>query len=1304
VSGTAISGAHYLPLENPVVIPDGSTSVNVDVIPFQDAILEPDQTVIVTLPTNANYNVSSSAAATVVITDDGTSQIPGVGFCFASSAVLENESPGIAVQLSMTSSVPVQVDYRVIGGTAPANRYSLPPGTLTIPSNSWVAFIPLQVIDDGIVEPPQTIKVVLFNPTNATLDAIKVHTYTILDDDTCSVSVTATITNATEAGMVPGNFRISRIGSTNAAQLVYFQITGSASAPTDYMPLGNVATIPAGAASVDLPVKPVNGSTEELPRSVVLTLTSATNASIISPNVATVTIITDNTNNLPVVAVSSTNQPYAVAGGKNGGFLFTRTGATNSALTVSFTTGGTAGPGVRYLSFTNAVTIPAGQTSVTLPVVAIDDHLVEGDQTVTVTLTEPETYRTLFPSSATVTVQDGDQSVWIDASDFAASKYGLDPGQFTFSRFGTTNTPATIDYTISGTASNGLDYVHITNSIVIPAGQLTVTLPILPLHNGIVEGPVTVTLTLLSNTAYSLGAPTSGTVTINDDMPMLTISAIVTNVLEGSGSNGVFRVTRTGDPKYDFTAYLGVAGTAVFGTDYPPFPTNIYFTCGMTSIDLYVTPTNEGVVPNDKTVTAALLPNPAYTILWPSNASLTIAGSGTNQTPQVIITNPAGQVVFMDLNSAGEAGLVLNAVILDLVPTNDVLTWSEVSGPGSYAFGDPTTNNTTVVFTNSGIYQLRLTADNGQFQGYADLLVYVGTDVLSETNILHWTLDDGSGTNVTDNSSYGRDGTLYGPADWTTNGIIAGALDFQGTNDCVRQSAGSNTLDGLNAFTVTLWLKSTTNNATEGFLTGDDVDTNATLNFATRTFASCGNETNVIEAVVATTQGTVTRSSVSDAVNSGLWQHVAVTWTNGEAPKLYLNGLLDQPAAGFVGVSGGLTNCPQFIIGKGDWANPASWKGGMDDVRVFNQALSPDEILQLAEDPVANRAPVVYAGTNVTVQVGIPVNLTGMVSDDGLPNPPGTVTYSWSFLGTNDLTIPNPLSLTNTFTFSDPGDYIFRLTATDGEFTSFSDVTVTVIPPTEVSIYADISDAYDLGPVPGDFTLTRVGDTNDALTVYFTVSGTSSNGVDYVSITNFATFPPQSNSIALPVTPILNYAIKGDESVIVTLLTNIAYSVLDGQSTATVIVHDSPYGMWSIQNFTLEQLTHPELSGPGADFSHDGIVNFAEYAFDLDPKAVNANPPYTWDFETSTDDNLQHLTFTYTRRLPPRDVQYGVYVSTDLVNWYTGTNYVEEFLATNNPDGITETVKARALMPFPGLTNLFMNIRVWLEQVPAPSP
>ncbi len=1294
ISGTAVSGSDYVPLDNPVVIPDGASSVTLDVIPFHDLILEPTETVILTLPVNANYNVASSASATVAIEDDATGQIPGVGFCFVTSAITEGESPGIAVTLSTNSAAPVTVGYRVIGGTASSNRYSLPQGTLTIPSNSWVAFVPLKITNDAVVQPPQTLRVALFNPTGATLDGIKIHTYTILDDDACSVSVTATAASAAETGVVAGNFRIARAGSTNANQLVNFQITGSASAPTDYAPLGNSATIPAGAAFVDLPVVPSDDNTMEFSQTVVLTLTSATNANIISPNIATVTIADNDTNNLPVVTITSTNQPYAVEGGGNGEFLFSRSGATTNALTILFAVSGTANNGADYTSISNGVTIAIGQSNAVVSIAPVDDALIEGDESVIVSLTVGTNYRTTFPAFAKVTIQDNDQRVAIDASDFTASEPGLDTGEFTFSRFGTTNAAVTIFYNISGTASNGVDYVGITNSIVIPAGSLIAKLPIVPIDDALVEGAETVTLTLQTNLAYTPGTPTNGTVIINDDEPMLTISAVVTNVLEGSGSNGVFRVTRTGNPKYDFTARIALGGAATFGVDYPPFTTNIFFNCGILSIDLLITPTNEVVVEGDETVTAAILPSPAYTILPPSNAVLTIADAGTNQTPVVIITSPKNYFAFLN---GTNIGLVLTATNIDDSPSN-TLTWTKVSGPDSCVFGNSNAANTTVLFTNAGAYLLRLTADDGQLQGHADVLIFVSSDVLSANNILHWTLDDGSGTNVTDASTNGRNGTFSGQPSWTTNGVLAGALEFSGTNDCVRQSAGPNALNGLKAFTVALWIKPAATNSDRGFLTGDDAGTNATFSFSTKNYAACGNSTNVLEAVIPTTKGVVHRTSASNALKPGQWQHVALTWTNGGAPKLYLNGQLDQPLAGFVPAFGVLTNCPQFIIGKGAFDSPASWNGALDDVRIFDQALSAEEILSIA-DSTTNHAPVVDAGPDVAVQTGIPVTLTGLVTDDGLPQPPGAFTNYWTYLGTNNLTITNPASLTQTFVFGTPGDYIFRLTAFDRELTTFDDVTITVLEPTQVSVSASLGDASELGPVPGEFTVSRTGDTNE-MTVYLAIAGTASNRVDYVEFTNVVTFATGSNSVTLPVLPFLDDRIEGDEAVILTVQSNLAYSVSGGP--ASVTIHDSPYGLWSIQKFTLEELTFPNLSGAGADFDHDTVKNFSEYAFNRDPKSADANPPYLWGFETSTNDNKTHLTFTYTRRLPPRDVDYGIYVSTDLLNWNTGTNYIEEFFRTNDANGVTETVKARALTPFPNATNLFMNIRVWLQQVPAP--
>jgi len=89
-------------------------------------------------------------------------------------------------------------------------------------------------------------------------------------------------------------------------------------------------------------------------------------------------------------------------------------------------------------------------------------------------------------------------TVW--ATDPRASEpgvlTGVDPGVFTFDRSGGTNIDLTVFYSLHGTARNGVDYVAITNSVVIPKGAWSAEVPIYPLADRLAEGLETVVLRL----------------------------------------------------------------------------------------------------------------------------------------------------------------------------------------------------------------------------------------------------------------------------------------------------------------------------------------------------------------------------------------------------------------------------------------------------------------------------------------------------------------------------------------------------------------------------------------------------------------------------------------------------------------------------------------------------------------------------------------------------------------------------------------------------------------------------------------
>src|SRR6266567_1094390 len=87
--------------------------------------------------------------------------------------------------------------------------------------------------------------------------------------------------------------------------------------------------------------------------------------------------------------------------------------------------------------------------------------------------------------------------VRVRAVDPFASESG-DPGVFTVSRDGGgTNSSLNVLYHIGGTASNGVDYVALSNIVTIPAGAFAANIVVTPIDDALVEGPETVELRLI---------------------------------------------------------------------------------------------------------------------------------------------------------------------------------------------------------------------------------------------------------------------------------------------------------------------------------------------------------------------------------------------------------------------------------------------------------------------------------------------------------------------------------------------------------------------------------------------------------------------------------------------------------------------------------------------------------------------------------------------------------------------------------------------------------------------------------------
>jgi hypothetical protein len=107
--------------------------------------------------------------------------------------------------------------------------------------------------------------------------------------------------------------------------------------------------------------------------------------------------------------------------------------------------------------------------------------------------------------------------VEIVASDAAAGEFGSDTARLTVLFPGGVNTaPLTVNYSVAGSATPGVDYAALSGSVTIPAGAIAASIMVLPLGGNLATNQVTVTVNLAVSKNYLLTGLTNATVVIQD--------------------------------------------------------------------------------------------------------------------------------------------------------------------------------------------------------------------------------------------------------------------------------------------------------------------------------------------------------------------------------------------------------------------------------------------------------------------------------------------------------------------------------------------------------------------------------------------------------------------------------------------------------------------------------------------------------------------------------------------------------------------------------------------------------------------
>ncbi len=277
--------------------------------------------------------------------------------------------------------------------------------------------------------------------------------------------------------------------------------------------------------------------------------------------------------------------------------------------------------------------------------------------------TDPNRTNLIFTLIDNVRVTEYTNVVSVSATTPGAAEAGSNPGIFTITR-SVAGTPLTINYKMSGIASNGVDYTNVlggelSGSVTFEAADFSTNITIVPIDDAIPELSETVTLSITPSVTY-VGAGSAVVTIADNENPQLTITNVSTQMFERTNDYATFKITRLGDTNAAlFNANLSFTGLATDGGDF--YATAVALEPGVQTTNFNVYPIVDAANEGNESVTANIAAAVAgeYTIGAPSSATITLVDAD----------GPAETVLFQDTFDVDSTA---NWTLLFAAATNDL--------------------------------------------------------------------------------------------------------------------------------------------------------------------------------------------------------------------------------------------------------------------------------------------------------------------------------------------------------------------------------------------------------------------------------------------------------------------------------------------------------------------------------------------------------------------------------------------------------------------------------------------------------
>jgi hypothetical protein len=1154
-----------------------------------------------------------------------TSQLQTV-FDFSQSAysVTEGGTATITVLRSGNRSGTATVQYAASAGTALPADFQPAAGTLTFGNNVASAAFTVKTTANTVVDGNRSVNVVLSNPTGlgAMLGATSSATLNIVDEDTAgTVKLGAATYSVLESGKNVG-IVIQRSGGAASGVVVQFQTSdGTAHAGTNYTGVNSSVMFNAGETTKTVQVPITDTPVVDGSRNFTFALTGATPPSTVigSPSSAVVTIgDLDVAGSLQFSAATYTTSEPPVGPGSVT-ITVTRTGGMAGGVTVNFATvDGSAKAGSDYTATSGTLTFGLGNTSATFSIPILTDSLVEGDETVLLTLSSPGGGGTLgAQKTAVLTIKDSLPGVQFSAAGYSVAENAAS-ATITVVRTGPAADVATVRYSTSdGTAKAGISYKATSGALSFASGVTKATFTVPIIADKQVTNPLSVLLLLSSpSLSTALGPLSSAVLTIGnvDVGGSVKLASPTFSITEAAGS-AVITVSRTGGTAGGVTVDYEATdqpcgappcpGKAQGGFDYQAVSGTLTFGVGETTKTVLIPVTNDSQVNANRTFLVNLSNvQGGATLATPSSALVTIMDDDQGgvlqfSAPTYTVSEPAtgtadatikvtrtgsnlagASVQFATSNGTATAGSDYTATATTLV-FGAGETFKNVAVPilsGATAEGNETVNLT---LSNPG---------GGATLGTpaTAVLTIVDSESSARFSSATYSVTEGAAATITVVRGGPTTGTLK--VDYTTsNGTATAGVDYSaklgtltfgpGVSTQTFSVSTLNNSDTVDGRTVTLAL--TPNGAgsvaspSSATLTINDNDAPGTFQFSAAMYS-------VTEGGAAP-QVTVTRSGGTGGTVPINWTATGGSATGGALPT--------TPGADYAPTSGVLTfgpgiaslKLPLTIVNDTLAENaetidlaltlPLSAPPG---AAVSGQTTATLTILDndsggtiqfavaaqtVAENVAGGKANLVINRTGTNLAGGITVSYAATGGDvSAITLPMGTLTFA---AGQTSLTLPVPIGSNAaaepdrsvTITLSNPQSAGGAGGGNAPVLGMTASTALKIVDDEPRLQFGAASFAVTEGGI-ATITVTRTGSMTGQATVnYATSNGTGLAGTNYTAASGTLTFPAATVSRTFTVATLDDLVAAGSSTVNLTLSGAVGASI-GGTNPATLTIQD----------------------------------------------------------------------------------------------------------------------------------------------------